>query len=84
MQTVTAKFSAGQEISRNTTKAYSHAYALTIENGSIIVDSGFASSEVAATRAAKSGMKLLGGCVHPSNRKVPNRLRGLTFEVVAI
>ncbi len=55
MNTYTATFSNGLEMTRSTKRTYSHAYAVFNQEGKVVFDcSGFSGSKESATKAAKS------------------------------
>lgn len=55
MNTYTATFTNGTEITRNSKRTYSHAYAVFNQDGKVVFDcSGFSGSKESATKAAKS------------------------------
>lgn len=54
MNTYVATFSNGLELTRNSKRVYSHAYAVFNQEGRLIADgTGFSGSEESATKAAK-------------------------------
>jgi hypothetical protein len=55
MNTYKASFTTGLEITRNSKRTYTHAYAIYNENGAVLFDgTGFSGSKESAMKAAKS------------------------------